>query len=66
MIQLKATCLRCRATGYDTNASGYSSLLCPDCEGKGILVLTSQKWDISLEQVPLFSLAEMEEMRKKR
>ena len=69
MIRLKATCIRCRGTGYnprDTSSSDYSPLLCPDCDGKGILVLTSQNWDISLERVPPFSLEEIEERRKKR
>jgi DnaJ-class molecular chaperone len=69
MIQLKATCLRCGGTGYnrlDTSASDFlPPLLCPDCDGKGILVLTSENWDIDLERVPPFSLEEMQEMRKK-
>lgn len=55
MIQLKATCLRCGGTGYnplDTSASEFlPPLLCPDCEGKGILMLDDEKWDIELEHI---------------
>lgn len=67
MIQVKATCLRCRGTGHnplDSSASEFlPPLLCPNCEGKGTLVLTSQNWDINLEQVLPFSTKEMKEMR---
>jgi DnaJ-class molecular chaperone len=61
MIQLKATCLRCEGTGYVLpNASSEHShcIHCPNCEGKGTLILTSQNWDISLKRVPPFSLEE--------
>jgi hypothetical protein len=69
MIQLKATYLRCGGSGYnplDTSASEFlPPLHCPDCDGRGTILSTSQNWDISLERVPPFSLEEMEEMRKK-
>lgn len=61
MIQLKATCLRCGGMGYIRDNPTFS-LHCPDCNGKGTILLTSENWDISLERVPPFSL---EEMRKK-
>jgi len=61
MIQLKATCLRCGGTGYcggteyiplDTSASEFlPPLLCPDCEGEGILIFDDEKWDLILEEV---------------
>jgi hypothetical protein len=35
---------------------------CPNCSGKGDIILTSQNWDISIERVPPFSLEEMKEM----
>lgn len=70
MIQLKATCIRCEGTGYnplDTSASEFlPPLLCPNCDGKGTLILTSKNWDIDLERIPPFSLEEMEEMREER
>jgi DnaJ-class molecular chaperone len=68
MIQLKATCLRCGGTGYelpDDSSEHFHCIPCPDCDGKGTLILTSRNWDISLERVPPFSLEEMEEMRGK-
>ena len=64
MIQLKATCLRCGGIGFIPDDPSHS-LSCPDCEGKGTILLTSQNWDIDLERVPPFSLEEMEEMRRK-
>ena len=64
MIRLKATCKRCGGMGFIPDNPTFS-LFCPDCKGNGTRVLTSQKWDISLERVPPFSLEEMEEMRKK-
>ncbi len=60
MMRLKATCLRCGGMGFISDVP-----ICPDCEGDGTVILTSQKWDISLERVPPFSLKEMGEMRKK-
>lgn len=63
MIQLKATCLRCGGMGF-IHDNPTASLLCPDCNGEGTLILTSQNWDISLERVPPFSLKEIGEMKK--
>lgn len=52
MIQVKATCNACGGTGYNSDHDAASALFCPDCDGKGVLILTSEKWDIELEQVP--------------
>jgi hypothetical protein len=40
-------------TGYAITPE-YPNLpiLCPDCEGKGVLILTAEMWDIELEAVP--------------
>ena len=70
MIQLKATCLRCGGTGYnplDTSASEFlPPLLCPDCDGKGILILDDEKWDIILERVGTPGLDNVESVRLAR
>jgi DnaJ-class molecular chaperone len=61
MIQLKAACLRCKGTGYelpDASSEHSHCIRCHDCKGKGTILLTSQNWDISLKQVPPFSLEE--------
>ena len=62
MIQLTAKCKLCGGTGYnplDTNASEFlPPLLCPHCEGKGIILLDDRNWEIALKRVPPFSSQE--------
>ena len=62
MIQVTATCKRCKGTGnnpLDTSSSEFlHPLPCPDCNGKGILIFDDTKWEISLERVPPFSTEE--------
>lgn len=49
MIHLKATCKACKGTG---NSIASPISFCDACNGKGVLILTEEDWDIELEQRP--------------
>jgi len=48
MIRVKAICKYCNGVGYAPD--GKYDTLCTHCNGKGILTLTVDDWDIELEQ----------------
>lgn len=50
MIQLKAICKTCEGTGYSLDPN-FPSLVCEECNGRGIVIFDDERWDIELTRI---------------